>query len=158
MSVVFFLFKFDDANTNFCQFQYFFRKLTVKLQIKSIKEIRVLQGVRLPIYLDSLISCASQFEERGGSSIHFVICKHKLLKVVSFIHYRKILTQMNAFKVQFDSIIQSSRRRAAGVQSRFLNIKSTSISQSSFSYKKSLLIMLLKTGIWGYSQPFKVRR
>ena len=59
MSVVFFLFKFDDANTNFGQFQYFFRKLTVKLQIKSIKEIRVLQGVRLPLL--SLITRASQF-------------------------------------------------------------------------------------------------
>ena len=56
---VFFLFKFDDTNTNFCQFQYFFRKLTVKLQIKSIKEIRVLQGVRLPLL--SLITRASQF-------------------------------------------------------------------------------------------------
>ena len=77
MSVVFFLFKFDDTNTNFCQFQYFFRKLTVKLQIKSIKEIRVLQGVRLPLL--SLIPRASQFEERGVSSIHFVMCKHKLL-------------------------------------------------------------------------------
>ena len=84
---------------------------TNKIHIK----IRVLQGVRLPIYLASLIPCTSQFEERGGSSIHFVICKHKLLKVVSFIHYRKILTQMNAFKIQFDSITQSSRRRAAGV-------------------------------------------
>ena len=59
MPVVFFLFKFDDANTNFGQFQYFFRKLTVQLQIKSIKEIRVLQGVRLPLL--SLITRASQF-------------------------------------------------------------------------------------------------
>ena len=56
---VFFLFRFDDANTNFCQFQYFFKKLIVKLQIQSIKEIRVLQGVRLPLL--SLITRASQF-------------------------------------------------------------------------------------------------
>ena len=73
---VFFLCKFDEGNTNCCRFKQLFRELTVKLQIKCNKKIRVLQGVRLPIYLASLIPCASQFEERGSRSIHFVICKH----------------------------------------------------------------------------------